>query len=402
MGDADLEDQNAGWVLTTTRSYGIRMIVANIEDYRKQCEARLPRFLYDYISGGSFQENTLRANIAELQATLLRQRVMLDESRLNLAVRLWDQEMSLPVVLGPVGMAGMYSSRGEVKAAKAAKAIGVPFTLSTMGVCDVHEVAQKTGVPPWFQLYMLKDRNFVKSVIERSVSAGSKVLVFTVDLATPGRRYSEVHDGMEKDPTLLGMLGFVAQGATHPRWALDIVTKGWPLKFGTVAEAMPKGVPYGKLVHDNFDASTTWKDIEWVRSIFPGKIILKGILDPEDAGRALQTGIDGIVVSNHGGRQLDSVTSTIRALPKVVAAVEGRIPVFMDGGIRSGLDVLKALALGAKACFLGRAWAFALGAAGETGVHNMLDLLREELRVGMILTGCSDINRANSDLLLKN
>jgi L-lactate dehydrogenase (cytochrome) len=238
----------------TIARWGARMIIANIEDYRKQCEARLPRFLYDYISGGSFQKNTLRANIVELQATLLRQRVMVDESHLNLSIRLSDQAMSLPVVLGPVGMAGMYSSRGEVKAAKAAKADGVPFTLSTMGVCDVHEVAQKTGTPPWFQLYMFKDRGFVKSVIERSVSAGSKVLVFTVDLATPGRRYSEVHDGMEKDPTLLGMLGFVAQGATHPRWALDIVTKGWPLKFGTVAEAMPKGVPYGKFVHDNFDA----------------------------------------------------------------------------------------------------------------------------------------------------
>jgi L-lactate dehydrogenase (cytochrome) len=378
------------------------MIIANIDDYRKLCEARLPRFLYDYISGGSFQENSLRANIAELQSTLLRQRVMVDESRLNLSITLWDQALSLPVVLGPVGMAGMYSSRGEVKAAKAAKATGVPFTLSTMGVCDVHEVAQKSGIPPWFQLYMLKDRGFVKSVIERSVSAGSKVLVFTVDLATPGRRYSEVHDGMEKDPTLLGMLGFVAQGATHPRWALDIVTKGWPLRFGTVAEAMPKGVPYGKFVHDNFDASTTWKDIEWVRSIFPGKIILKGILDPDDAKRAVQTNIDGIVVSNHGGRQLDSVTSTIRALPKVVDAVQGSVPVFMDGGVRSGLDVLKALALGAKACFVGRAWAYALGAAGEGGVRDMLDILREELRVAMILTGCSDVNRATPDLLLRD
>jgi L-lactate dehydrogenase (cytochrome) len=376
------------------------MIIANIEDYRKQCQARLPRFLYDYISGGSYQENTLRANIAELQTTLLRQRVMVDESRLNLSIHLWDQAMSLPVVLGPVGMAGMYSSRGEVKAANAAKAIGVPFTLSTMGVCDVHEVAQKTGVPPWFQLYMLKDRGFVKSVIERSVSAGSKVLVFTVDLATPGRRYSEVHDGMEKDPTPLGMLGFVAQGAAHPRWALDIVTKGWPL--GTVAEAMPKGVPYGRFVHDNFDASTTWKDIEWVRSIFPGKIILKGILDSEDAKRAVQTEIDGILVSNHGGRQLDSVTSTIHVLPKVVDAVQGRVPVFMDGGIRSGLDVLKALALGAKACFVGRPWAYASGAAGEAGVQDMLEILREELRVGMILTGCSDVNRASRELLLED
>src|SRR5580693_6524167 len=262
------------------------------------------------------------ANMAELQATLLRQRVMVDESHVNLSIKLWDQALSLPVVLGPVGMAGMYSSRGEVKAANAAKAVGVPFTLSTMGVCDVNEVAQKTGVPPWFQLYMLKDRGFVKSVIERSVAAGSKGLVFTVDLATPGRRYSEVHDGMEKDPTLLGMLGFVAQGATHPRWALDIVTKGWPLQFGTVAEAMPKGVPYGKFVHDNFDASTTWKDIEWIGSFFPENIFLKVFPDPEDAKPAVQKNIEGIVVSNHGGRQLDSVTSTIRALPKVVNAVQ--------------------------------------------------------------------------------
>jgi len=249
---------------------------------------------------------------------------------------------------------------------------------------------------------MLKDRGLVKSVIERSVSVGSKVLVFTGDLATPGRRYSEVHDGMEKDPTLFGMLGFVAQGAMHPRWALDIVTKGWPLKFGTIAGAMPKGVAYGRFVHDNFDASTTWKDIEWLRSIFPGKMILKGILDPEDAKRAVQTNIDGILVSNHGGRQLDSVTSTIRALPKVVDAVQGKIPVFMDGGVRSGLDVLKALALGAKACFVGRAWAYALGAAGESGVRDMLDILREELRVAMILTGCSDVSRAIPDLLLKD
>jgi L-lactate dehydrogenase (cytochrome) len=377
------------------------MIIASIADYRKRCEARIPRFLYDYIDSGAYQENTLRENITDLQATLLRQRVMVDESHLNLSINLWDQTLSLPVVLGPVGMAGMYSSRGEVKAANAAKAVGIPFTLSTMGVCDVHEVAQKTGVPPWFQLYMMKDRGFVKSVIERSVSAGSKVLVFTVDLPVPGRRYADVHHGMEKDPTLLGMLRFVAQGAMRPRWALDIVTKGWPLKFGTIAGAMPKGASYGKFVHDNFDTSTTWKDIAWLRSIFPGKMILKGILDPEDAKRAMQTNIDGILVSNHGGRQLDSVTSTIRALPKVVEAVQGKVPVFMDSGIRSGLDVLKALALGAKACFVGRAWAYALGAAGESGVRDMLDILREELKVAMVLTGCSDVNRATPDLLLK-
>jgi L-lactate dehydrogenase (cytochrome) len=377
------------------------MIIASIDDYRIRCKARLPHFLYDYISSGSYQENTLGANVADLQATLLRQRVLVDVSHLNFSISLWDQELSLPVILGPVGMAGMYSSRGEVKAAKAAKAAGVPFTLSTMGVCDVHEVAQKAGVPPWFQLYMLKDRGFVKSVIERSVSAGSKVLVFTVDLPTPGRRYSDFHDGLEGDPTLLGMLGFVVQGAFHPRWALDIVTKGWPLKFGTIAGAMPKGVAYGKFVHDNFDTSATWKDIEWIRSIFPGKMILKGILDPEDARRAVQTNIDGILVSNHGGRQLDSVTSTIRALPKVVDAVQGKVPVFMDSGIRSGLDVLKALALGAKACFVGRAWAYALGAAGEPGVRDMLGILKEELRAAMILTGCSDVSRATPDLLLK-
>jgi L-lactate dehydrogenase (cytochrome) len=368
------------------------MIIASVDDYRKRCEARLPRFLYDYISGGSYLENTLRANIADLQAKLLRQRVMVDGSHLNFSIELWGETLQLPVVLGPVGMVGMYSSRGEVKAAHAAKAVGVPFALSTMGVCNVHEVARKTGIPSWFQLYMLKDRGFVKSVIEQSVSAGSKVLVFTVDLSIPGRRYGDVHNGIEKEPTLLGMLGFAAQGAMHPRWALDILSKGRPLKFGTVAGAMPKGVSYGRFVHDNFDASTTWKDIEWLRSIFPGKMILKGILDPDDAKRAVQTNVDGIPISNHGGRQHDSVLSTVRALPKVVDAVQGRVPVFMDGGIRSGLDVLKALALGVKACFLGRAWAYALGAAGETGVRHMLEIPREELRVAMTLTGRNDVS----------
>jgi L-lactate dehydrogenase (cytochrome) len=249
---------------------------------------------------------------------------------------------------------------------------------------------------------MLKDRGFVKSVIERSISAGCKVLVFTVDLPAAGRRYNDIHNQVDKDPTVLGMLGFVAQGAMHPRWALDIVTKGWPLKFGTVAAAMPKGVSYGEFTRENFDTSTTWKDIEWIRSIFPGKMILKGILDPEDAKRAVQTNIDAILVSNHGGRQLDGVTSTIRALPKVVDAVQGKVPVFMDSGIRSGLDVLKALALGAKACFVGRAWAYSLGAAGEAGVRDMLEMLKEELKVAMILTGCSDVNRATPDLLLKD
>ena len=374
---------------------------ASVEDYRALARRRLPKLLFDYIDGGSYAEQTLAANTADIQAIQLRQRVLRDVSKLRMATRLFGQEMSMPVVLSPVGLAGMYARRGEVQAAKAAQAAGVPFSLSTVGVCALEEVAQ-AAAPPWFQLYMIKDRGFMAEVLSRASGLSCPVLLFTVDLPIPGARYKDTRNAMIPADRA-GHVQQALDGLAHPGWLWDVHIQGRPHTLGNmagVAKDMKGIADYWRWIGRNFDASVTWADIAWVREHWKGPIVLKGVLDVEDALEARRAGVEGVVVSNHGGRQLDGVPSSISALPAIAEAVGDDLTVLMDGGVRSGLDVLKALALGAKGCLIGRAWAYALGARGEAGVTHMLQILKGVLRMAMALTGCTDIAGANRQMLI--
>ncbi len=373
----------------------------SVSDYREGARRRLPPMFFEYIDGGSYAEVTLRRNVEDLEAIALRQLVMCDMTRISTEVQTLGQTLSMPLGLAPVGMAGMYGRRGETQAIRAATGAGIPFCLSTVGVCSVEEVAA-TGTPPWFQLYMLKDRGYMRELLGRAKAAGCPVLVFTVDLPLPGARYRDVRSGFSGASGLSGMLNTGWQGATHLDWFWDVFVNGKPHTLGNVQSAVTEG----RRVNDflgwiarNFDRSVTWKDMDFVRENWDGPIVIKGVLDPVDAREAVRAGAQGLVVSNHGGRQLDGVKSSISALPRIVDAVGGDLEVFMDGGVRSGLDVLKALALGAKACFIGRPWAYALGAGGEKMIAKMLGTLRSELVTAMILTGCDDVRQANKALL---
>jgi len=374
---------------------------ASVSDYRELARRRLPRVLFDYIDGGSYAEATLAANVDDLTALTLRQRVMRDVSKLSMQTEVFGQTLSMPVVLAPVGLSGMYARRGEAQAARAAKAAGVPFSLSTVGVCSIEEVATAAGAPPWFQLYMINDRGFMAQVLERANAAGCPALLFTVDLPMPGARYRDTRNGMIA--TSLGQrLNQVMDGLAHPAWLWDVQVNGGPHILGNVAGAAAELrtiTDFWGWIGRNFDPSVTWDDIAWVRERWKGPLILKGVLDVEDAAEAAARGVDGIVVSNHGGRQLDGVASGITALPRIAEAVGDRLTLLMDGGVRSGLDVLKALASGASACLIGRAWAWSLGARGEAGVAHMLQILRGELRMAMALTGCVDVRAAGPHLL---
>jgi L-lactate dehydrogenase (cytochrome) len=332
----------------------------------------------------------------------LRQRVMRDMTELDMSVEVLGQTWSMPVGLAPVGMAGMYGRRGEVQAAKAAATTGVPFCLSTVGVCTVEELGRAGAPPPWFQLYMLKDRGYMRELLERAKTAGCPALVFTVDLPTPGARYRDVRSGFSGLSGLPAFLNQAREGVTHPGWLWDVWLHGRPHTLGTVAGAVQgsqRVTDFLAWMARNFDRSVTWADLDWVRHTWDGPIVVKGVLDVADARDAVRAGAQGLVVSNHGGRQLDGVRSSITALPKIADAVGGDLELFMDGGVRSGLDVLKALALGARACFIGRAWAYALSAGGEAGVVRMLQILRAELEVAMILTGCRSARDASLELL---
>jgi L-lactate dehydrogenase (cytochrome) len=374
---------------------------ACVADYREAARRRLPRVLFDYIDGGSYAETTLAANVDDFQALRLRQRVLRDVSSLSMGTEVFGQSLSMPVVLSPIGLAGMYARRGETQAARAAKAAGVPFSLSTMGVCTMEEVA-RAATPPWYQLYMTRDRGFMDEVLARARALACPVLILTVDLPVPGARYRDTRNGMTSS-ALSARIAQAADGLAHPDWLWDVQLRGGPHKLGNVASSAP-GLEtlseFWKWTAKNFDASLTWKDIAWVRERWPGPLVIKGVLDVDDAREAVRCGVEGIVVSNHGGRQLDGVASGIAALPAIVDAVGDDLTVLMDGGVRSGLDVLKALARGAKACLIGRAWAFALGARGEAGVAQMLTILRAELRMAMSLTGCVDVKAADRTLLL--
>lgn len=376
------------------------MLAGSVEDFRQMAKRRVPPFIFEYVDGGAYAEITLRRNVEDLQAVALRQRVLRDVSAIDLSTTLLGQTMALPAVLAPIGLGGMNARRGEVQAARAAAARGVPFTLSTVGLCPIEEVAAASPAPFWFQLYMLRDRGFVRSMLQRA--AACPVLVFTVDLPVTGTRYRDFHSGLTGVTSTAGKLRIAGQALRHPGWAWDVALHGQPLSLGNLTDAVGKGAVFGDFlawITRNMDASVTWADIAWVRANWPGKLLIKGILTPEDAREAQAAGADGIIVSNHGGRQLDGVPSTARALPRIADAVGGQMTVLADGGIRSGLDIVRMLALGAQGVLLGRAWVYALGAQGQAGVERMLDLLAAEMRVAMALTGCTAVDQIDRGIL---
>lgn len=376
-----------------------------VADCRAAARRRLPRLLFDYIDGGSYDEVTLTRNVRDMQAVTLRQRVMHDVSQLSMETELLGQRFAMPVGLGPVGFSGMYARRGEVQAARAAHAAGLPFCLSTLGICGLEEVSAGCERPIWFQLYLLRDRGFCAAMIERARAAKCPIMVLTVDLPVAGARYRDLRSGMSGPPGAAGLWKRIVQGAFHPRWLWDVWCCGRPHSFGNIpSELIGRGGigGFSGWVARNFDPGITWKDLDWVRARWSGPIVVKGILDSTDARDAVAAGADAIVVSNHGGRQLDGVSSSIAALPAIADEVGGRVPVLMDGGVRSGLDVLRALASGARACLLGRAWAYALAAGGGAAVASMLATLRAELAVAMTLTGCTDLRHAGRELLQRS
>jgi L-lactate dehydrogenase (cytochrome) len=378
------------------------MIISSASDYRAAAQKRLPPFLFHYIDGGAYAEKTLRRNVEDLADIALRQRVLRDMSQLDTSIELFGERLSIPVALAPVGLTGMYARRGEVQAAVAADKKGIPFTLSTVSVCPIEEVAPKLSRPMWFQLYVLKDRGFMKNALERAKAAGVTTLVFTVDMPVPGARYRDAHSGMSGPHAALRR---VLQAMTHPAWALDVGLLGKPHDLGNIStyRGYPTGLAdYIGWLGDNFDPSISWKDLEWIREFWDGPMVIKGILDPEDAKDAVRFGADGIIVSNHGGRQLDGVLSSARAMPAIADAVKGQLTLLADSGIRTGLDVVRMLALGADCVMLGRAFVYALAAAGGAGVSNLLELIEKEMRVAMVLTGAKSIAEINSELLIRN
>lgn len=376
------------------------MIISASTDYRKAAKRTLPPFLFHYIDGGAYAEHTLRRNVADLADIELKQRVLNNMENVSTETVLWEDKLDLPVILAPVGLTGMYARRGEVQAAKAADNKGIPFTLSSVSVCPIEEVAPAIDRPMWFQLYVLKDRGFMKNALERAKESGVKTLVFTVDMPTPGARYRDAHSGMSGPNANLRRM---IQAALHPKWAWDVGINGKPHDLGNISKY--RGEPthledYIGWLTKNFDPSISWKDLEWIRDFWDGPMIIKGILDPDDAKDAVKFGADGIVVSNHGGRQLDGVLSSARALPAIADAVKGDITILADSGVRTGLDVVRMIALGADSVMIGRAYAYALAADGQAGVENLLDLFKKEMKVAMTLTGANTIADISSKILV--
>jgi L-lactate dehydrogenase (cytochrome) len=371
-------------------------------DYRRLSEKRLPRFLFDYIDGGANDEVTLAENVSDFLRIRIRQNVLHDVSTLDTASTIAGESVAMPVVLAPVGMAGMFARRGETLAVRAADRAGIPFTLSTVGICPVEEVRKFATKPFWFQLYMLRDRAAVRSILERVARAGVTTLAFTVDLPLAGMRHRDTRNGM-MSKLLPSRLGRAWQLGTRLSWCFDVGVRGKPHTCGNISEmvADPTDLQqYKNWVDTQFDPSVTWKDIEWLRGLWNGKLFLKGIQELRDATRALEVGADGIVVSNHGGRQLDGVASSISKLPAIADALGDRLEVLMDGGVRSGLDVFKAVALGAKGVMIGRPWVWAMSGAGEAGLDALLATFKREMQVAMALSGVArvaDIDRGHID-----
>lgn len=378
------------------------MIPASIDDYRLLARKRLPRFLFEYIDGGAFSETTLRANQADLQTIALRQRVLRDVSTIATGSQLFGQELAMPIILAPVGIAGLNARRGEVQAAQAAQEAGVPFCLSTVSACAIDEVRRGVEKPVWFQLYMIRDRGFLREMLARAKEAGTQTLLFTVDMPVPATRYRDIRSGLAGGSLLRRKVTRMAQVLTKPHWAWDVGVRGRPHTLGNIAPVLGENAGIDEFwtwLGKNFDPTVTWKDIDRIRSEWHGDFVIKGILDPEDARTAASIGADGIVVSNHGGRQLDGACSAIHALPGIADAVGSELSVLMDSGVRSGLDVVRALALGAKAVMIGRPWVYALAARQKAGVREVLQIFANEMRVAMALSGCTRIEDINRDMV---
>jgi len=375
------------------------MTLASCDDFRRAAQRRLPRFLFDYLDGGANRETTLARNIRDLEEISLDQRVLRDVSRIDTARTLFGTRHALPLVLGPVGISGMCARRGEVQAAQAACRAGIPFTLSTVSICSVEEVAQSCGAPIWFQLYVIRDRGFMRDMLARAKAAKAGALVFTVDMPVPGVRHRDAHSGMSGR---FGPARRILQALGKPAWSWDVGLLGRPHSLGNLAKVLAgrNGLnDYMGWLAANFDPAISWADLDWLRQAWDGPLIIKGILNAQDARSAVRLGADGIVVSNHGGRQLDGALSTARALPAIADAVGADLTVLADSGVRSGLDVIRLLALGARGVLLGRAWAFALAAGGERCVSQLLSMFAHEIRTGMALTGVRAIDEIDSSLL---
>ncbi len=377
-------------------------VITNVEDLRQLAKRKVPKAIFEYIDHGSYDQLTLKANRNDLDAVRFRQRVLIDADNRSLATTMLGEKVSMPIAIAPTGLTGLMHGNGEMLAAKAAEAAGIRFTLSTMSICSIEDIREVTKSPFWFQLYVFKDRGFSEEVIERAKAAGCSALFLTVDLPMRGQRHCDLKNGLQVPPRLTARNAFDIM--TKPSWLAGVLM-GKRKSFGNVDHYLKnKGGIWaaGRWGGDNFDKSLSWEDVNWIRKLWPGKLVIKGILDPEDAKRAADMGAEAIVVSNHGGRQLDGVPGTITALPRIADAVRDRMEVLFDGGIRSGLDVLKALALGAHGCLIGRAYLYGLAAMGEAGVAKTLSLMAEELRIGMSLTGVRDVADVSRDILFDN
>jgi L-lactate dehydrogenase (cytochrome) len=375
------------------------VIISSPIDFREAARRKLPRFLFDYLDGGAGTEMTLRNNLNDLSSIALRQRVLTEVSNVNLEFELFGRKQALPVILAPVGLTGMYARRGEVQVARAAADAGVPFCLSTVSVCALEEVAPASSAPLWFQLYMLRDRGFMRDLLARVKAAGCSTLVFTVDMPVPGVRYRDMHSGMSGPHAATRRS---LQAITRPAWAWDVGVRGRPHTLGNIAPVLGRSSGLEDFIGwlaANFDPSVGWRDLEWIRDLWDGPLVIKGILDPDDARAAVALEADGIVVSNHGGRQLDGAQSTACALPRIAEAVGGGLAIFADSGVRCGTDIVRLLALGANAVLIGRAFVYALSASGQTGVTRLLGMLAKEMRVAMTLTGAADISQISRDVL---
>lgn len=380
------------------------LAAASLEDYRELARKRLPRLMFDTVEGGSFGELTMAANRNDLHRIQFRQRVLRDVSVRKLSTTVLGQEIALPLILAPVGGGGMFARRAEVQAARAAERAGIPFCEATLAICSIEEVAASVHQPVWFQLYIMKDRTYTEDLMARAQASGCTTLILTVDLPVNSLRYRDIRNGVSGGLSAAQRLRRKFELIRRISWVREVALGGKPLTLGNLEKALPntsKPEDFLGWVAGQFDPSVTWNDLAWIRQHWRGKIALKGILDPDDAREAVSYGADAVIVSNHGGRQLDEVPSSIRSLPAIVDAVGNQCEVLMDGGIRSGLDVVKALSLGARACLIGRPWVYAVAALGEEGVDHILRIVRDEMLVTLGLMGITDVQNLDPSVLVE-